>query len=153
MNLSKNLGLILLGIWLIATGVLSLVGAGSAVLSIILAILAIAAGVVILLQGQSWSADIGMILLGIWLIATGLLSLLGVSFPGSDIILAILAIASGILILLRGSGWSARIGMILMGIWLILTGLVSVLDLSFSGSGIILAILAITAGVLILLGR
>jgi hypothetical protein len=45
------------------------------------------------------------------------------------------------------------LGMLLLGIWLIATGLIPLLNLSFSGLGIIMAILAIAAGVLIGLGR
>ena len=45
------------------------------------------------------------------------------------------------------------IGMLLLSIWLILTGLLAVVKFSFSGLEIIMAILAIAAGVLLLLGR
>jgi hypothetical protein len=44
------------------------------------------------------------------------------------------------------------IGLILLAIWLIITGLASI-GLSFPGLGAILGLLAIAAGVLILLGR
>jgi hypothetical protein len=43
--------------------------------------------------------------------------------------------------------------MLLLAIWLILYGLIALLSLSFSGLGVIMAILAIAAGVLIALGR
>jgi len=46
-----------------------------------------------------------------------------------------------------------NLGMILLAIWLILYGLIALLGLSFSGLGVIMAILAIAAGVLILLNR
>lgn len=46
-----------------------------------------------------------------------------------------------------------NLGMLLLGIWLILTGLIPLLDLSFSGLGTLMAILAIAAGALIMLGR
>jgi len=46
-----------------------------------------------------------------------------------------------------------NLGMLLLGIWLILYGLIALLGLSFSGLPVIMAILAIAAGVLILLGR
>jgi hypothetical protein len=46
-----------------------------------------------------------------------------------------------------------NIGMLLLAIWLILTGLVPLLHLSFSGLGTLKAILAIVAGVLIAIGR
>jgi hypothetical protein len=46
-----------------------------------------------------------------------------------------------------------NLGMLLLGIWLILTGLLTLLRLTIPESGLILAVLAIAAGVLILLGR
>lgn len=46
-----------------------------------------------------------------------------------------------------------NLGMLLLGIWLILSGLIPLLGLSFSGLGMIMAILAVAAGVLIVLGR
>jgi hypothetical protein len=46
-----------------------------------------------------------------------------------------------------------NVGMLLLGVWLIMTGLVPLLNLSFSGLGIVMAILAIAAGVLIVVGR
>jgi hypothetical protein len=46
-----------------------------------------------------------------------------------------------------------NIGMMLLAIWLILTGLIPVLNLSFSQLGTVMAILAVAAGVLILVGR
>ena len=50
MKLTKNLGMLLLGIWLIMSGLLSLLGGGSSGLAALLAILAIAAGAAILLR-------------------------------------------------------------------------------------------------------
>jgi hypothetical protein len=46
-----------------------------------------------------------------------------------------------------------NLGMLLLGVWLILTGLIPLLNLTFSGLGTLLAALAIAAGALILLGR
>jgi hypothetical protein len=43
--------------------------------------------------------------------------------------------------------------MLLLGIWLVLTGLLPLLHLNFSGMGTIKDILVIAAGVLILAGR
>lgn len=45
------------------------------------------------------------------------------------------------------------IGVVLLCIWLICEGAVSVLSLTFNGIQIILGILAILAGILILVGR
>ncbi len=44
-------------------------------------------------------------------------------------------------------------GMLLLGIWLILTGLVQVVSIPIPAIGTLLALLAIVAGVLILFGR
>ena len=46
-----------------------------------------------------------------------------------------------------------NLGMLLLGIWLILRGLVPLLDVTAPGVGPVMAVLAIAAGVLILVGR
>jgi len=46
-----------------------------------------------------------------------------------------------------------NIGMLLLALWLVMTGLIPVLNLSFSGLGMVMAILAIAAGALIAVGR
>jgi len=46
-----------------------------------------------------------------------------------------------------------NLGMLLLAIWLILTGLIPLLNLSFSGLSTVMTIIAIAAGVLILVGR
>jgi hypothetical protein len=93
--------------------------------------------------------------LGIWLIATGLVDLGGVRFSGSATILPVLAVVSGFLFLLadRSEKLWARMGTILPGIWLVATGLVPLLHIRFSGSGVVLALLAIAAGVVMLIRR
>ena len=50
-------------------------------------------------------------------------------------------------------GLTRNIGMLLLAIWLILGGLMPLLNLSFSGAGTLMAILAIASGLLILIGR
>lgn len=46
-----------------------------------------------------------------------------------------------------------NLGMLLLGIWLILSGLIPLIGISFSGMGTLMAILAIAAGVLIAVAR
>jgi hypothetical protein len=46
-----------------------------------------------------------------------------------------------------------NIGMLLLAIWLILTGLIPLLNFGFSGLGTLMAILAIASGILIAIGR
>ena len=45
------------------------------------------------------------------------------------------------------------LGIILLAIWLILEGLISLLGLSFEGIGMIMGLLALAAGILILINR
>ncbi len=44
------------------------------------------------------------------------------------------------------------IGVLLLGAWLIITGLAHILHFSFSGMGTIMAVIATAAGVLIIMG-
>ena len=46
-----------------------------------------------------------------------------------------------------------NIGFLLLAIWLILYGLIALLSLSFAGLGLIMGLLAIAAGIFILLQR
>jgi len=46
-----------------------------------------------------------------------------------------------------------NLGMLLLGIWLILTGLLGVVSVANPGIGVIMAILAIVAGALIVMNR
>ncbi len=98
--------------------------------------------------------NLGNILLGIYLIAVGLVDLIGLKFNGLATILAVVAIAAGVLILVAGRGRPSSLwGTILLAIWLILIGLLDLTSFKFNGSATVLAILAIAAGVLILLRR
>ena len=46
-----------------------------------------------------------------------------------------------------------NLGMLLLGIWLVLSGLIALVGLSFQGLAIIMGVLAAAAGVLILINR
>lgn len=45
------------------------------------------------------------------------------------------------------------LGSFLLGVWLILSGLIALVDLSFSGLTPLMAVLALVAGVLIIVGK
>ena len=49
--------------------------------------------------------------------------------------------------------FTKNIGFLLLGIWLIMTGLFPLLNFGFSGQGTVMAVLALAAGVLIIAGR
>ena len=95
-----------------------------------------------------------LLALAIWLIFSGLVALLGLSFAGLGTVMAILAIIAGALLLLGGVRLASRsLGAILLAAYLLLLGLLALVDLSFAGGEIVLAVLALAAGVALLLGR
>lgn len=49
--------------------------------------------------------------------------------------------------------WPPNLGMKLAAVWLIITGLTGLINLSFAGLPVLMAALAIVAGVLIIAGR
>jgi hypothetical protein len=46
-----------------------------------------------------------------------------------------------------------NLGMLLLAIWLIVSGLINLIGLHFAGLGIVMGVLAIAAGVLIIMGK
>jgi FtsH-binding integral membrane protein len=97
---------------------------------------------------------LGTLLLAIWLILTGLIPLLNLNIPSGELILAVVAIVAGILILLEIREQPTKnIGRLLLSIWLIVMGLFPLLNVEFSAKDIVMAVLALVAGVMLLLGR
>jgi hypothetical protein len=93
--------MILLGVWLILTGLQSLVALTLPGGNALLALLAIAAGIVLIIEvRQMPSRNLGRLLLAIWLILMGLFPLLNLSFQGQAQVMAILAAAAGVLLLI-----------------------------------------------------
>ena len=152
-----KLGYLLLAIWLITSGVLELLGIRNSLLTLVLQILAVVTGVVILveLRRMSWPERPGMIFLAIWLILVGLMPFIGMDLPFASEITIVLALLAGILLLMgmKGRKTTARIGMVLLAVWLIASAAISLLGLLIPASGVILAILAVISGILLLIGR
>lgn len=96
---------------------------------------------------------LAMLLLSIWLIVSGLFSVADVGFQDASLILDLLAMAAGGVILLQWDSWSAKMGMILLGAWLVAQGLVGLLPMTIQGVDMILGLAALAAGILILLKR
>jgi hypothetical protein len=139
---------IVLGIFLIFSGLVDLVTALGD-LGILSAILALAAGVLILLFHPDTSHRIGWILAAVYLIALGLVALISLSFTGLGTIMAVLALAAGIFLLIKAPSFRHHIGFFLFCLWLILSGLLGLVDLG--QLSIVVAIVAIAAGVLVIL--
>ena len=93
--------------------------------------------------------------LAIYLIAAGLLPLLNIELPSAGLILSGLAIAAGVLLLLGGAQLrlSRSLGIILLAAWLILIGVLPLLQVSFPAQETVLGLLAAAAGILLLLRR
>lgn len=148
--MSRNkLTLIVLGAFLILSGLVGLVG-GLGGLGLVIAILAIAAGILILIYTPGTSNRIGWILAAVYLIVWGLISILNFSFPSMGIVMAILALAAGILLVVQMGRIKGRVGFLLFFIWLILIGLVGLVSLG--GLGLVIDIVALAAGILLILG-
>jgi len=97
---------------------------------------------------------LGYLLLAIWLIATGCVEILGIGHPVITLVLQILAVVTGIVILveLGRMDWPERLGMIFLAVWLILVGLMPFIGMGFPFGSEITIVLAILAGVLLLVG-
>jgi hypothetical protein len=93
--------------------------------------------------------------LGGWLVLTGLIGLTDFNFRGSAQILAIIAVAAGIILILadRNEKLSSRAPDLVLGAWLVLVGLMPLLNLRFRGSHAVLEVLAVVAGILVLIRR
>jgi hypothetical protein len=152
-----SLGRLLLGIWLIVTGVIGLLGIAFEILTLALDILAIVTGIVFLigLRGGNWVQKLGIIFLAVWLILVGLMPFIGMSLPFAGELVMILAILAGIFLLisLKGTTPFARIGLILLAIWLIAGAAIPLLRIDIPGEGLMLTILGIVAGVFIVIRR
>ncbi len=98
-----------------------------------------------------FSERITYVVLGVFLILTGLLSFIS-GLGALSVVAAVLALAAGILILVTTPGVSNNIGWILAAIYLIVVGLSGLIDFSFSGMSTVMAVLAIAAGVVLLIG-
>ena len=93
---------ILLGSWLVLTGLIHLGGISIPESGTILIVLGIGTGILIIVANSSEkiSAQLGGILLGAWLIAGGLMALFNVQFTGSGVLLAALGVAAGVMVLI-----------------------------------------------------
>lgn len=90
------------------------------------------------------------IVLSVFLILAGLTAFVsGLSALG--VVIAILALVAGVMVFVAKPGISLFIGWVLAAIYLILVGLTGLVSLSFSGLGLIMSILALGAGIVLLL--
>jgi hypothetical protein len=153
MTLTRNIGMVLLGAWLLLTGLLRLLAVGLPGGALVPGLLVLAAGGVLLSGGSSRS--LGFLLLCVWLILTGLSALILLRISGLNVILSLLALVTGVLLLagVRGRRVGRYPGIVLLSLWLIITGLLGFVTFSLPYLRTLLAVLVLVAGVLILLDR
>ncbi len=153
----KSWHIILLSLWLVLSGIFALFKISSDTLITIMVIVEIAAGVLLFLAGKKIKVfhHLGALLLALFLVFQGLFMLFNIQFSGSPIILGILAFVAALFLFmgLRGKKGTFHLGAIFMAIWLVMTGLMLAIDLKFNGMDVVMAILAIIAGVLLHLGQ
>ena len=99
------------------------------------------------------SDNLGAIFLGVWLALTGLVSLLNLYVPILANLLPLIALVSGILILFGTPKLNKSLGFILLGVWLVLRGLSPFLYIRIPYWGVLVDLLAVAAGILILIKR
>lgn len=95
-----------------------------------------------------------LLLLGIWLIVRSLLELLNVHFSYEKIVLACIALAAGVLLSTHELKEKLEsIGTLLLGIWLIMGAVIVLFKFTFPSSQLVMPILAILAGLLLMVRR
>jgi len=149
MNKTRLIFLVL-GIFLILSGLVAFIS-GLSSLGVVIAVLALIAGVLILLFSPGVSLAAGWILAAVYLIALGLQSFFDISFNGMGIVMAVLAIAAGIALLIRAPKIKKHIGFFLFTIWLILTGLTGFVDLG--QFNVVIPVIAIASGFLMIINH
>lgn len=151
----KKWNVIVLSFWLILHGIFKLFNINFSGSDAILAIIELAAGILLFLAGKKIKLfnHFGSLLLAIWLIASGLILLFNISVTVLNIILPILAIVAGIMLPLgvKMTKMTDHIGNILLAVWLVLIGIFALFSIAFSGSGVIVGILGLLAGVFLLI--
>jgi hypothetical protein len=95
----------------------------------------------------------GYILLAVWLLLTGLITLFRINIHGMTEILPIFSLVAGLLIFISGlkGKFINNLGGLFLSIWLVAQGLHSYVN--FTNSGTVLAILAVIAGIMIIIKK
>lgn len=94
-------------------------------------------------------------LLAAWLILSSLMTVFKLSFDSDQIILALLALAAGVSIIVdhKRIPFDRDIGISILSIWLITSSLFSLINLNFEARDILMALVAMAAGIALILKR
>ena len=99
MKIIKDIAHIVLGIWLLLTGIQALFSISSPVLRQVMPVLAVTAAVLLFIGLIRLNREAGGIALAVWLLLRGLDYLTDLSVPYFGVIMGILALIAGILII------------------------------------------------------
>jgi hypothetical protein len=93
-------------------------------------------------------------MLSVWLIFLGGLPILGIGFPGGEVALAILAIMAGIFFIPAVLDYKSfySLGLFFLSVWLLAGSLLPLLGVIVPGVAVGLALAAVMASLLLLLG-
>lgn len=96
-----------------------------------------------------------VMLLAIWLILVGLSGAIGFNSAGFGQLIVLLGVITGVLLLWQPGALTSRTrwGVPLLAIWLIVQNLTALARFNFPGMSLLLALLAVCAGVLLLLEK
>ena len=98
----KNLGLLLLGIWLIAQSVIGLFKLHFIYDQMLLAALALSAGIVLLVNAiSSRLGNIGLFMVAVWLLVNSCMFIFKLTFPAREMVMAIIGAVAGLLLILK----------------------------------------------------
>ena len=95
----------------------------------------------------------GYTLLAVWLLLTGLITLFRINIHGIAAIVPLLSLVAGLLIFISGlkGKFVNNLGGLFLSIWLVAQGLHSYVN--FANSGTVLAILAVVAGIMMIIKK
>lgn len=157
MKTDKRFGWILIGIWFIAFGTLTLIGHLATNVWLVFNIYTIVTGILVIvgIGRVKGLENIGLLVFAIWLIIWALMRLIQLDFSGSQETMLILTATAGILVFISSllKGGTERIGRVFTGVWLMVFGLFPLIRITFNCHEEILAVLAIVAGVLVLIEK
>ena len=98
--------------------------------------------------------NLGLFIMALWLIVQGILSLTKLHFPYEKLLMPAVALTAGIVILLQVIKTKiGDIGLLLLSLWLILRSSLFLFHYTFPYSDMTLAILAIVAGIFLIIRK
>jgi hypothetical protein len=156
MKIVENLGVLFLGIWLIARSIFTLFPLEFPRSATYFAVAAVLAGVFLFFRMRDSKPyiSVAILLLCLYLILTGLSFLVNVQIPSATILLGGLAVLAGLFFLPTITDYRSfySLGLFFLGVWLIGSNLIPYMGWNVPAFDIIQALVGILSALLLLLG-